>query len=100
MGRERDSEALMDKDVILHIIDGPGATWGWIVFSIVAGFVIVFLVRTYNSYEVGFREGKAAERRAGLDQIRAQMAKLSFDQQQMMNRIPERSDAGTGSVES
>jgi hypothetical protein len=28
-----------------------------------------------------------------LDQIRAQMAKLSFDQQQMMNRIPERLNA-------
>jgi hypothetical protein len=90
----------MDKEVLLHIIDGPGATWGWIVFSIVAGFVIVFLVRTFNGYEQGVRDGRASERREGLDQIRAQMAKLSFDQQQMMNRIPERSDAGTGSVES
>jgi hypothetical protein len=83
----------MDKEVLLHIIDGPGATWGWIVFSIVAGFVIVFLVRTFNGYEQGVRDGRASERREGLDQIRAQMAKLSFDQQQMMNRIPERSDA-------
>jgi hypothetical protein len=83
----------MDKEVLLHIIDGPGATWGWIVFSIVAGFVIVLLVRTFNRYEEGFREGRATERREGLDQIRAQMAKLSFDQQQMMNRIPERLNA-------
>jgi hypothetical protein len=83
----------MDKEVLLHIIDGPGSTWGWIVFSIVAGFVIVFLVRSINRYEAGFREGRAAERRDGLDQIRAQMAKVSFDQQQMMNRIPERSNA-------
>jgi hypothetical protein len=90
----------MDKEVLLHIIDGPGATWGWIVFSIVAGSVIVFLVRTIYRYEVGFRAGRAAQLSDGLDQIRAQMAKLSFDQQQMMNRIPERSDAGTGSVES
>jgi hypothetical protein len=83
----------MDKEVLLHIIDGPGATWGWIVFTIVAGFVIVFLVWTFNRYEAGFREGRLVERRDGFDQIRAQMAKLSFDQQQMMNRIPERSDA-------
>jgi hypothetical protein len=52
----------MDKEVLLHIIDGPGATWGWIVFTIVGGFVIVFLVRTFNSYEVGYKAGRAAER--------------------------------------
>jgi hypothetical protein len=84
---------VMDKEVLLHIIDGPGATWGWMVFTLVGGFVIVFLVRTFNGYEAGFREGREAERREGLDQIRAQMAKLSFDQQQMMNRIPERLNA-------
>jgi hypothetical protein len=82
----------MDKEVLLHIIDGPGATWGWIVFTIVAGLVIVFLVRAFSRYEAGLREGRAAERRDGFDQIRAQMAKLSFDQQQMINRIPEKSD--------
>jgi hypothetical protein len=83
----------MDKEILLHIIDGPGATWGWMVFTLVGGFVIVLLVRTFNGYAVGFREGQAVERRNGLDQIRAQMAKLSFDQQQMMNRIPERLNA-------
>jgi hypothetical protein len=90
----------MDKEVLLHIIDGPGATWGWMVFTLVAGLVIVFLVRSINRYEAGFRAGREAERRDGFDQIRAQMAKVSFDQQQMMNRIRERSNAGTGSVES
>jgi hypothetical protein len=89
----------MDKEVLLHIIDGPGATWGWMVFTLVGGFVIVILVRTFNGYEVGFMEGRAAERRNGLDQIRAQMAKLSFDQQQMMNRLPERSNAVDEGVE-
>jgi hypothetical protein len=83
----------MDKEILLHIIDGPGSTWGWIIFSIVTGFVIVLLVRTFNGYAVGFMEGRAVERREGLDQIRAQMAKLSFDQQQVINRIPERSNA-------
>lgn len=83
----------MDKEVLLHIIDGPGATWGWMVFSIIAGLVIVFLVRTFNGYEVGIREGRAIERREGMDQVKAQMAKLSFDQQQLINRIPERSNA-------
>jgi hypothetical protein len=43
----------MDKEVLLHIIDGPGATWGWMVLTIVAGFVIVLLVRTFNGYEGG-----------------------------------------------
>jgi hypothetical protein len=84
---------MMDREILLHIIDGPGATWGWMVFTLVGGFVIIFLARTFNRYEEGFRAGRESERRDGFDQIRAQMAKLSFDQQQMMNRIPERSNA-------
>jgi hypothetical protein len=79
----------MDKEILLHIIDGPGATWGWMVFTLVGGFVIVLLVRTFNGYEAGFREGRETERRDGLDQIRAWMAKLSFDQQQVINKIAE-----------
>jgi hypothetical protein len=89
----------MDKEILLHIIDGPGATWGWMVFTLVGGFVIVLLVRTFNGYDAGFRVGREVERRDGLDQIRAQMAKLSFDQQQMMNRLPERSNAVDEGVE-
>jgi hypothetical protein len=89
----------MDKEVLLHIIDGPGATWGWMVFTLVAGFVIVLLVRTFNGYAAGFREGREAERRDGLDQIRAQMAKLSFDQQQVINKIAETLNAVDEQVE-
>jgi hypothetical protein len=63
----------MDKEVLLHIIDGPGATWGWMVFTLVAGFVIIFLVRTLNGYEVGFREGRAAERRERLNAVDKQV---------------------------
>jgi hypothetical protein len=59
----------MDKEVLLHIIDGPGATWGWMVFILVGGFVIVFLVRTFNGYEAGFREGRATEQRERLNAV-------------------------------
>jgi hypothetical protein len=61
---------VMDKEVLLHIIDGPGATWGWMVFTLVAGFVIVFLVRTFNGYEAGLREGREAAGRIGSNQAR------------------------------
>jgi hypothetical protein len=53
----------------------------------------IVLVRTFNGYAVASEKVRQVERRDGFDQIRAQMAKLSFDQQQMMNRIPEKSDA-------
>jgi hypothetical protein len=83
----------MDKEVLLHIIDGPGATWGWIAFGFFGMVTILYIVKWMNGYDQAMAQGRAAERREGLDQIRAQMAKLSFDQQQMMNRIPERFDA-------
>jgi hypothetical protein len=83
----------MDKEVLLHIIDGPGIGLTFMVlgFFILIGVLVV--VRWSIGYEAAINEGRAAERRDGLDQIRAQMAKLSFDQQQMMNRIPERLNA-------
>jgi hypothetical protein len=89
----------MDKEVLLHIIDGPGATWGWIVFSIVAGFVIVFLVRTLNGYDRAMRAGREAERRDSLFTIKEQMAKVISEQRRIMNRIPERSNAVDEQVE-
>jgi hypothetical protein len=63
------------------------------VFALVAGFVIVLLVRTLNGYDRAMAAGREAERREGLAQLSAQVARLSFDQQQMMNRIPERLNA-------
>lgn len=77
----------MDKEIILHIIDGPGTVWGWIAVAIVVGFVIVILTRTFNGYEVGYREGRTAERRDGLDQLRTQLAKITFDQQQIFKHL-------------
>jgi hypothetical protein len=84
---------LMDKEVLLHIIDGPGTGLTLMVlgFFILIGVLVV--VRWSIGYEAAINEGRAVERRDGLDQIRAQMAKVIFDQQQMMNRLPERSNA-------
>jgi hypothetical protein len=55
----------MDKEVILAIVNGPGATWGWMVFSIMGGIVIIYIVKTLNDYERAFQEGRNAERREG-----------------------------------
>jgi hypothetical protein len=38
-------------------------------------------------------EGRAAERREGLDQLKAQMAKVVFDQQQIMGKLEHREPA-------
>jgi hypothetical protein len=77
----------VDKEIILHIIDGPGATWGWIVFGLFAMITIITLVRQVNDYNKGVAAGREDERREGLDQIRAQMAKVMFDQQQLMKAL-------------
>lgn len=75
----------MDKDIALAIINGPGSTWGWMLFTIIAGLVIVYIVR-YVCYDVGIMEGRAIERKEGMDRIQAQLAKISFDQQQTLQK--------------
>jgi hypothetical protein len=84
---------VMDKEVLLHIIDGPGATWGWIAFGFFGMVTILYIVKWMNGYDQAMAAGREAERREGLFTIKAQMAKLSFDQQQIMDRIQERSNA-------
>jgi hypothetical protein len=77
----------MDKEIILHIIDGPGVTWGWIAFGFFAMVTIITLARWLNGYDAAMQAGREAERRDGIDQIRAQMAKVMFDQQQIMKTL-------------
>jgi hypothetical protein len=84
---------VMDKEVLLHIIDGPGATWGWIAFGFFGMVTILYVVKWLNGYDRAMAAGREAERRDSLFTIKAQMAKVISDQQQIMNRIPERSNA-------
>jgi hypothetical protein len=63
------------------------------VLGFFAMVTILYIFKWINGYDTAVTEGRSAERREGLDQIRAQLARLSFDQQQMMDRIPERSNA-------
>lgn len=83
----------MDKEIILHIIDGPGSG---ITFMVLGFFVLIGILVLYRwsfGYEAAKDEGRAAERREGLDQIRAQMAKVTFDQQQIINKLEFREPA-------
>lgn len=77
----------MDKEVLLHIIDGPGATWGWMAFGFFAMVVALTAMRWAWNFDRAIMEGRQAERREGLDQIKAQMAKVVFDQQQIMSKL-------------
>jgi hypothetical protein len=83
----------VDKEVLLHIIDGPGATWGWIALGFFASIVIVTIVRWSNGYDAAMIEGRAAERREGIDRLEVQMAKVVFDQQQIMSKLEFREPA-------
>jgi hypothetical protein len=62
-------------------------------FSFMAAVVIILLTRIFQGYEMGVIEGRSAERREGLDQIKAQMAKVVFDQQQIMSKLEFREPA-------
>jgi hypothetical protein len=77
----------MDKEILLHIIDGPGTTWGWIAFGFFAMVTIITLARWLNGYDAAMQAGREAERRDSLHTIKAQMAKVIFDQQQIMNKL-------------
>lgn len=79
---------MIDKEVILHLIDGPGATWGWIMVGLFAALLCYGLVRTLNGWDKAYEEGKTAARREGLDELRAQMAKVIYDVQQLTHREP------------
>jgi LEA14-like dessication related protein len=83
----------VDKEVLLHIIDGPGATWGWIAFGFFATVVTLTAIRWAWGFDRAIAEGRAIERREGLDQIKAQMAKVVFDQQQIMSKLEFREPA-------
>jgi hypothetical protein len=83
----------VDKEIILHIVDGPGATWGWMVFGFFVMVTILTLSRWFSGNERAMAEGRAAERREGMDQLRAQMAKVVFDQQQIINKLEFREPA-------
>jgi hypothetical protein len=56
----------MDKEIILHIIDGPGVTWGWIAFGFFAMVTIITLARWLNGYDAAMQAGREAERRDSL----------------------------------
>jgi hypothetical protein len=77
----------MDKEIILHIIDGPGTTWGWIVFGFFAMVTIITLARLLNGFDKGMQAGREAERRDSLYTIKAQMAKVIFDQEQIKKAL-------------
>jgi hypothetical protein len=78
---------IVDKEVLLHIIDGPGTTWGWIAFGFFAMVTIITLARLLNGFDKGMQAGREAERRDSLYTIKAQMAKVIFDQEQIMNKL-------------
>jgi hypothetical protein len=83
----------MDKEVILHIVDGPGATWGWIALGFFAMVTIITIARWLNGFDTAMQAGREAERRDSLHTIKAQMAKVIFDQQQIMNKLEFREPA-------
>jgi hypothetical protein len=83
----------MDKEVLLHIIDGPGTGLTAMVLGFFALIAILTIVKWTRSYDEAMMAGREAERRDSLFTINAQMAKVISDQQQIMNRIPERSNA-------
>jgi hypothetical protein len=83
----------VDKDILLHIIDGPGTGLTMMVLGFFVLLGVLIVVRWSSGYDAAITEGRAAERREGLDQLKAQMAKVVFDQQQIMGKLEHREPA-------
>lgn len=83
----------MDKEILLHIIDGPGSGLTLMVLGFFVLLGVLIIVRWSSGYDAAIREGRDAERREGLDQLKAQMAKLVFDQQQIISKLEYREPA-------
>jgi hypothetical protein len=83
----------VDKELLLHFIDGPGSGFTFIVLGFFALIAVLTIVRWANGYDAAMTAGREAERRDGLDQLRAQLAKVTFDQQQIMSKLEFREPA-------
>jgi hypothetical protein len=80
----------VDKELLLHIIDGPGS--GLVLgFFILIGVLVV--VRWSIGYDAAMAQGREVERREGHDQLKVQVAKIMFDQQQLLNKLDYRNPA-------
>jgi hypothetical protein len=75
----------MDHEILLHIIDGPGAG---ITLMVLGFFVLILgLAIVRAGMKDAYNEGKASARREGLDHLQASIARLIHDQQEIKNRI-------------
>jgi hypothetical protein len=81
---------MIDKEILLHIIDGPGTGWTWIALGFFASVVILATVRTMNRWDMAFQRGKEAQRYDSVEQLKISMAKLVYDQQQLLAKIEEK----------
>lgn len=72
---------MIDKEILLHIVDGPGAGITWMVLGFFA--MIVFLMMLYYLHKDAFNEGKQAARKEGLENLNASIARLIHDQQEL-----------------
>jgi hypothetical protein len=75
----------MDHEILLHIIDGPGAGLTLMVLGFFALVAVTYGIKA--AHDGAYQEGKNAARREGLDNVQATLARLVHDQQEMKNRI-------------
>jgi hypothetical protein len=81
---------VIDKEILLHIIDGPGVGWTWIALGFLASVVTLSIVRTVNRWDEAFTRGKEAQRYDSIEQLKTSMAKLVYDQQQLLAKIEDK----------
>jgi hypothetical protein len=81
---------MIDKEVILHLIDGPGAGWTWIALGFFATIVFLTMIRFMHNDDAAFRRGQEAQRYDSVEQLKTSMAKLVFDQQQILSKVEDK----------
>jgi hypothetical protein len=75
----------MDHEILLHIIDGPGAGLTIMVLGFFALMAIIYSINAARSNN--FQKGKEEARREGLENLQVTLAKLVHDQQEMKQKL-------------
>jgi hypothetical protein len=79
---------MIDKEIILAFINNQGTGFSWIVMGFFATVVALVLIKVVNND--AYNQDKNAARREGLENLRASIARLVHDQQEIKDRIAYR----------
>jgi hypothetical protein len=76
---------MIDKEILLTFINGPGSGLTVMVVALIASLVIIYGIKA--SARGDYERGKQAARQQGLENLQVTLAKLVHDQAEMRQQI-------------